>query len=350
MYYDLSMYVRIDVVCSAARRTRISDYQDVRESVDRCAMGDVVVAEVTGVGRHRAIETADGQEHPLVVGDVCAVVLGRRYSTAEFFGDIPERLHSGDRFDLLNVGGIAGLVIPETSAVSGPTVLKYLGHAADEAGKKLTTFDNPIVPDSEGAAPAVIVVIGSSMDSGKTTSAAFIIQMLTGQGFRVGGAKLTGTSRMKDLFRMKTAGAVDAVDFLDAGWPSTSGLSTEDLEAIYRALASELTGRGVDVIVMEAADGVFERETERILASREIMKDAAMVVACATDSVSAYGMITYLESVYGIVPDFISGIITSLPLFMEELSHRVTIPFFVDSESVRNRCIELITGRSAVVR
>ncbi len=80
------------------------------------------------------------------------------------------------------------------------------------------------------------------------------------------------------------------------------------------------------------------------------MDDVTMIVACATDSVSAYGMVTYLEHVHGIVPDFISGIITSLPLFMEELSQRVTIPFFVDSESVRKRCRELITGGSAGVR
>jgi hypothetical protein len=350
MYYDSPMYVQVDVACSATRRVPVSDYQEVRESPDPCAAGDVVVGRVDVVGRHGAIETADGQERPLGAGDVCAVVLGRRYSTAEFFGEVPDRLFSGDRFDLLNIGGIAGRVMPETSAVSGPTVLTYLGHAIGKAGKKLTTFDNPVASNTEGAAPPVILVVGSSMDSGKTTSAALIIRMLTGRGFRVGGAKLTGTSRMKDLFRMKTAGAVDAADFLDAGWPSTPGLSSKDLEAIHRALVSELAGRGVDVIVSEAADGILERETEYIMASREIMRDVAMIIACATDSVSAYGMITYLERVYGIVPDFISGIITSFPLFMVELSRQVTIPFFVDSESVRNRCIELITGRSAGVR
>jgi hypothetical protein len=350
MYYDLSMYVRVDVVCSATRRTRVCEYQQVRESGEPCAVGDVVVGKVASVGHHGLIETAQGLERPLQVGDCCCVVLGRRYSTAEFFGEIPKRLSSGDRFDLLNVGGIAGRVIPEVSAVSNPTVLAYIGHATDEAGKKLTTFDDPIVPGPHGAIPAVILVVGSSMDSGKTTSAAFIIQMLTDLGFRVGGAKLTGTSRMKDLFRMKTAGAVAAVDFLDAGWPSTCGLPSEDLETIHRALAGELSGRGVDAIVAEAADGVFEQETERILSSRRIRQDVTMTVACATDSVSAYGMITYLERVHGIVPDFISGIITSLPLFMEELSQRVTIPFFIDSESVRKRCSELIIKRRSGVR
>ncbi|MBN2223774.1 MAG: hypothetical protein JW765_03770 [Deltaproteobacteria bacterium] len=344
------MYVRVDIICSAARRTRASDYQEVRESGDPCAVGDVVVGRVAGVGRHGVIETVDGRERPLGVGDVCAVVLGRRYSTAEFHGAIPGRLSAGDRFDLLNIGGIAGRVIPETSAVSDPTVLTYLGHATDEAGKKLSTFDNPIAPDKPGATPAVILVIGSSMDSGKTTSAARIIHMLTGGGVRVGGAKLTGTSRMKDLFRMEAAGAFDTADFLDAGWPSTCGLSSEDLQAVHRALVGRLSGRGIDVIVMEAADGIFERETEYILDCRKIMKDVAIIVACTTDSASAYGMITALAHDHGIVPDFIAGIITSMPLFMEELSQRVTIPFFIDSDSVRERCIRLITGRSAGVR
>lgn len=349
MYYDLPMYVRLDVVCSAARRTRVSDNQEVRDAGEPCAAGDVVIGRVSAVGRHAAIETADGLERPLSAGDCCCVVLGRRYSTAEFLGDVPARLGPGERFDLLNTGGIAGRVIPETSAVGDPTVLTYIGHAVGQTGQKLTTFDNPIAAGPPPSMPAVILVIGSSMDSGKTTSAARIIRMLTDQGFRVGGAKLTGTSRMKDLFRMKSAGAVEALDFLDAGRPSTYGLSTEEIEAIHRALAAELAGSSVDVIVSEAADGVFEPETEKILSSGLIMGDAVMIVACATDSVSAYGMITYLERVHGVVPDFISGIITSLPLFMAELSQRVDIPFFFDSQSVRRRCRQLITERSAGV-
>jgi molybdopterin-guanine dinucleotide biosynthesis protein len=344
------MCVRMDVVCSATRRTRVCEYQQVGEPGGPCAVGDVVVGRVADVGRHSVIETEQGVERRIRTGDCCAVVLGRRYSTTEFYGDIPGRLSPGDRFDLLNVGGIAGRVIPEASAVFNPTVLTYIGHATDRAGTKLTTFDNPIAPNAPGAAPAVILVIGSSMDSGKTTTAAFIIQMLTNMGFRVGGGKLTGTSRMKDLFRMKTSGAVDTVDFLDAGWPSTCGLSSEELEAVHRLLVGELSGRGVDVIVTEAADGIFEPETEKILRSRRIMGDVTMTVACAIDSVSAYGMITYLENAYGIVPDFISGIITSLPLFMDELSQRVTVPFFADSQPVRKRCRQLIVKGGTGVR
>ncbi len=344
------MYVRVDVICSAARRTPASDHQPIGEPAGPPAVGDVVVGKVAAVGRHEKIEILDGREQPLRVGDVCTVVLGRRYSSAEFFGDVPERLRAGDSLDLLNVGGIAGRVVPEESAVADPTVLTYLGHATDERGAGLSTFDNPLAAGPISTAPPVVLVIGSSMDSGKTTSAARIIRVLTNQGFRTGGAKLTGTSRMKDLFKMREAGAAAVADFLDAGWPSTCGLSARDLEAIHRALVGELAGSGADVIVTEAADGIFERETEYILASRDIMKDVAVVVACATDSASAYGMITALNSDYGIVPDFISGIITSLPLFREELSRRVSIPFFIDSDLTRGRLVELIRGRSAGVR
>jgi hypothetical protein len=349
MYYHSSMKVRLDVICSATRRTRISDHQYVRESADPCAVGDVIVGAVTRVGRHTVMETADGSERRLKVGDVCAVVIGRRYSTAEFHGEIPGRLSPGDPVDLLNIGGIAGRVMPETSAASGPTVLAYIGHATAETGARLNTFDDPIAAAEQRPAPVVILVIGTSMDSGKTTSASLIVRMLTGQGLRVGAGKLTGTSRMKDLFRMRDAGAVDTVDFLDAGWPSTCGLSSKDLEHIHRAIVGRLAP-AVDVIVSEVADGVFQRETELILASRAIMGGVRMIVACAADSVSAYGMVSYLASVHRIVPDFISGIITSLPLFMEELSGKVQIPFFVDSEPVRRRCADLVKEKKTGVR
>ena len=65
MYYDLPMYVRMDVVCSATRRTRVSENQEVREAGEPCAVGDVVVGRVASVGRHGVIETVQGLERPI---------------------------------------------------------------------------------------------------------------------------------------------------------------------------------------------------------------------------------------------------------------------------------------------
>ncbi len=344
------MKFSIAVASSATRRTAISLEQEAC-SIDGAPMvGDVVLARVLSVGRHRAIEDAVGTEHPLSPGTICAVVLGSRYSTAEFHGEVPARLKEGDSFDLLNTGGVAGHVIPRTSAASGPTVLGYLGHAVDGSGKRLSTFDSPIAAQRRGAAPGVILVVGSSMDSGKTTSAAFAIQILSAADFPVGGAKLTGTSRMKDLFKMKGAHAVDVADFLDVGYPSTSGCSQSDLERIFEALTGYLGDRGARTIVMEAADGVFQREVELVLSSKKIMANVRMIIACATDSVSAYGMVTYLKKAHALVPDYISGIISSMPLFMEEAAERMKVPIFDDSRTTRDRLIKVVKENKARVR
>jgi hypothetical protein len=340
----------IAIASSATRRTAITLEQEARSIEGAPTVGDVVLGRVLSIGRHRAIEGGDGVERLLSPGTICAVVLGSRYSTAEFHGEVPDGLKEGDRFDLLNTGGVAGRVIPRTSAASGPTVLGYLGHAIDGSGRKLSTFDSPIAARAGGAAPRVILIVGSSMDSGKTTSAAFTIQLLSGPDFPVGGAKLTGTSRMKDLFKMKGAHAIDVADFLDVGFPSTSGCSQGDLEHIFETLTGYLGDRGARAVVMEAADGVFQREVELVLSSKKIMANVKMIIACATDSVSAYGMAAYLKRAHAIVPDYISGIITSLPLFMEELADRTEIPFFDDSHTTRDRLIKLMKENKARVR
>ena len=76
MYYDLPMYVRMDVVCSATRRTRVSENQEVRETGEPCAVGDVVVGRVASVGRHGVIETVQGLERP--IGDGRLLLRGPR--------------------------------------------------------------------------------------------------------------------------------------------------------------------------------------------------------------------------------------------------------------------------------
>jgi hypothetical protein len=340
----------VDCAASATRRTSLARRQEVTPLAVPPAAGDVVIGTVARVGHHKVIETADGTERPIAAGDVCAVVLGRRYSTAEFFGALPEELGPGSEFDLLNVGGVAGRVVGAMSAASGPTVLVSLGHAVDGSGQKITTFDSPITGESKGARVDVVLVVGSSMDSGKTTSAARIIRLLTDAGFSVGGGKLTGTSRMKDLFKMKEAGATAVADFLDVGFPSTFGSSIRDLEYIYETLVGYLAGRGVRVVVMEAADGVFQRENGLILSSKRIMGHVKTIVGCAPDSAAVWGMVSYLGEVHHLVLDFVSGIITSSPLFREETAERISIPFLDDSREARDRLISMMTEKKARVR
>ena len=54
---------------------------------------------------------------------------------------------------------------------------------------------------------AVIYVAGTCMNAGKTAAACAIVRRLSQAGYRVGGAKLTGVSLMRDTLSMRDYGA-----------------------------------------------------------------------------------------------------------------------------------------------
>jgi hypothetical protein len=339
------MKIQVDVASSATRRTGLQPLQETDSSKHLTpAPGDVVIARVEGLGFHRVIELADGVEHPISPGETAAVVLGRRYATCEFDGDIPRALVEGDELHLLNVGGVAGHVKMVTSTLTNPTTLRYLGRAVDGAGRGLSTFTGALASRQESRLD-VMLVIGSGMDSGKTTLASRAIGLLFGAGFRVGGAKLTGTSRMKDIYQMQRAGAAAVCDFLDAGYPSTYGATTGELERIFTALMTYLEDQGTDMMVLEVADGVLQPETEAVLSSPVIMSRIKMIIGAASDSMAAYGMYTYLKDTHGVTPDFISGVILSQPLCVRELKRRIITPLLEDRPQSKRRFIRMAKER-----
>ncbi|MCL6582743.1 MAG: hypothetical protein K6U11_03820 [bacterium] len=57
--------------------------------------GDVIIGEICELGQRTRFEEPEGRELPLKVADVVAVVLGRRYSTLEFHGQVPKKLTLG---------------------------------------------------------------------------------------------------------------------------------------------------------------------------------------------------------------------------------------------------------------
>ena len=71
---------------------------------------------------------------------------------------------------------------------------------------------------------------------------------------KIGGAKLTGVSLLRDVLSMRDYGADAILDFTDAGVACTS---PETSAKIARIILSELANRGVDLIVAETGDGIM---------------------------------------------------------------------------------------------
>ena len=304
-------------------------------------IGDVVIGQIVKIGQHFFIEDPFGHEILLHPGNICALVLGNRYSTREFYGEVPNRLNLGDEFSLLNIGGISGEAKQSNILINDPTRLTYLGHACGKGGERINTFDHaPSAQTCPSAKIPIIFVVGTDMDSGKTSTCGLVIRILSENGWQVGAGKITGTSRMKDILYMKACGAEWIADFMDLGFPSTSLCTMKDLEGIWDGIRSLIMQEGCHALVLEIADGILQPETELIFFSSRIMKERSLLVLAADGSVSAFGAIEHLSNHYHIRPDFLSGLIINSNLSIKEITAKIDIPILNNQTVSRRSLIE----------
>lgn len=288
--------------------------------------GDVIVGRVHHIGAHDHIEDPVGRARKIYEDDFIVGVYGNRYATDFYEGYVPE----GQQTHLLTAGGLIGTVASAHGAVEEPTQLETVGVLVDARGQPLTlstfarSFPKPAVPSL-----GTIAVVGSGMNSGKTTTVTSIIQGLSRAGFGVSAGKATGSGSGKDRWAYIDAGARHVADFLDYGMPSTFGYPLEQLESTMYAICHELAWSGTDVVVLEIADGILQAETAWLLDPLSKMADA--VVFAAVDSLSACLGVQILRE-RGLSIRAVSGLVTRSPLASREI--QVGLPVLSPSDLI----------------
>jgi hypothetical protein len=279
--------------------------------------GDVVLARLEKIGKNASLELSDGRRCTLYEGDVMVTVFGNRYATLQFEGYARS---SGDRCDLLSMGGLCGLVESKHDSVSDPSKLRLLGAIADAHGNpvRLRNYALPPVLSTTHGRPRVAVVCGTSMDAGKTYTVRSLVLGLRRKGLRVAAIKLTGTAAGRDTYTMRDAGATPALDFIDGGHPSTYLCTLHELLELYGVLVSQATAQRADCIVIEIADGLVQRETTALLTSARFVGTVDAWVLAANDAPGAAGAVAILRT-WGITPLAITGNASRSPLVRREV-------------------------------
>lgn len=170
------------------------------------------------------------------------------------------------------------------------------------------------------------------MNSGKTTFCRKLIKSLARSGQRVAGCKLTGSISPRDYDELLSAGAVLVTDFSDYGYPSTYRCEREELLTLFEKMLSDLTKVRPDIIVMEIADGVLQRETESILNDPLFKQLTQGIIVTADSAPAALYTVGYLERL-GFRIFCLSGIITSSPLYVKEFKSRRDISVISSTDS-----------------
>lgn len=299
----------------------------------RAHSGDVTLARVVEIGQHQAIEGPDSRRALLFPGDEILVAYGNRYAPDQFEAEVP---HDLGVTHLVAAGGVAGQMLSRHSKMAHPTVIEPLGLLAREgAVVNLASYAphrlwNGALAQA-ASRPPLVAVIGTSMDSGKTTTAGALIRGLTAAGLRVSAGKVTGTGAGRDAWLFADSGAVPVLDFTDFGQPSTYHLSFAELRSLFIGIVGALGQADPDVIILEVADGVLQAETAELMANPLFGDFVNAVVFTAVDAVGAFAGVRLLADL-GLSVAAVAGVVTSSPLASREAETATSIPVVVTNE------------------
>lgn len=290
-----------------ASTTRIAGFPDQVElrPVPRedWADGDYVAAEILDGPSAYLVESPSGRMVEATAGDVLVGALGRRTATLEVVGDWRD-VRDDLRMQPLTAAGILGRITSQAVSIGALPELEYRGHVLRD-GRRCAMSDFASAPGDGHPQAPVVLIIGTSMDAGKTVAAKAIVRTLKELGLRVAGTKLTGVARYRDILAMSDAGADYIADFVDGGLPSTAVDEPEYKRALAIVMA-KLAASRPDVIVAEAGASPLEPYNGSI-AVRELGDSVRCTVLCASDPYAVLGVMT----AFGTRPDLVSGRATS---------------------------------------
>ena len=288
--------------------------------------GDVVaVRALTDSATYNMLELPSGRLAKINPGDLLIGVLGRRRALKGFVGDVPETVERGDKLHLLNMGGVIGLCTGHHSSLSDAISVEVMGLVTDKSGKVSNIADAALpIRTKLGATAPIVMIAGTSMNSGKTYAATELIKQATRAGLRVAAAKLSGVACLRDTLNMADHGALATASFLDCGLPSTVGAG--DLAPVAKAIIARLNQDLPDVIVLELGDGILGGyAVDSLFEDKELRDATAAFVFCASDYVGAWGGIELLRR-RGIDVDLIAGSVTDSQMGQDYIEAEFGVP------------------------
>ena len=307
-------------------------------------VGDLLLGEVSELGHHRLVESRSGRMHTINIGTRGVFVFGNRYAPDQYECMVPE--HWGDYVDLVSRGGVIGEARLQNQLIGVPTRVHALGYVCDSDGRVINTTDHVLIKpknksrDKPGA--RLILCIGTSMNSGKTHAAAACCYALSSMGRNVRAAKITGTASLKDILLMNDCGAEYIADFSYFGYPSSYLLEPEKLLWMFNAFDLKYGNNPNNYIVIEFADGIFQRETAMLLKMPRVRERIYKLVFCAPDSTAVFGGLRLLKEEFDLEPDAISGLCSSSPLSMREISSFTDLPILQSMEKDYRKLFDVI--------
>ncbi|MBP2234861.1 hypothetical protein J2Z31_001353 [Sinorhizobium kostiense] len=315
------LFARAKWAFSTRRATRALA-SDLDQRWDEVAPGQFILGQVISIGQHGRMQLASGRPSTLYPGDLIVMPCGARYAPDQFEG-IAEIDPKG--CDMLAGGGCLGRMMHRNDRIKPPTRVQPLGRITAPDGQVLDTLNFALPRATATPSLPVIVVLGTAMNSGKTTATVALSHGLTLAGWRVATLKGTGTGSFGDFNHYLDAGSAFVADFTDAGMVTTYREPLARVALGIRDVLAAAEDAGCDLAVMEIADGIFQRETAALIADPGFRTWASGVIFACGDAVAAAGGVAELAR-QGVHPLALTGLLSCSPMASAEALAATGVP------------------------
>ena len=232
-------------------------------------------------------------------GDWVVGACGDRAATLEGVGSWRDIGDNGE-MHALTAAGLMGFYTSYSRLLVDPLKLKYRGHLC-RGGEKVRMQEFAMHCGGSDFSVPTILLVGTSMSAGKTTTGRRVCKELDRAGLDVVGAKLTGAGRYRDILSFLKTGASKIFDFVDAGLPSTV-VSEDEYRAAIRPLLGCINELEPDFLVVEAGASPLEPYNGDALVD-ELGDNVVCTILCASDPYAVVGV----EKAFGLRPDLVTG-------------------------------------------
>ncbi len=257
------------------------------------------------------VEAASGRSMAIVPGDIFLATPGYRESVRWTVGGVPDGgLVPGEEYWVLAESGIVGTLI-EASPVPKSYLgkAKYLGAVIDADWQPLSLRDYAVraAPGATDAGAPVYLVLGTSVEVGKTTAGLTLLRTLLGKGHEeVVVLKATGTTSVTEAAVYRDFGAAQVFDCLDFGVPTTFPCSRPDAPEIFGQALDVCLSLQADAVLIECGGDLLGTSVPEFLQCLLPRRPRPTAILAAFDPLGALGAKRVLEEM-GLTLDLITG-------------------------------------------
>jgi len=348
--------VVVDKIASITQALNLGHELRVSTTDIPCEEGVVLVVEIlSNKSTYNTLELTSGRMAKIAKGNVIVGALGHRQALFGYSGRLPQSVKAGDIIQVLNIGGVLGVVDsvnpekgrPFDARVIGVVLqFPYLGERIGvpaRVGYRRLNYDATV--NTRGV--PVVALAGTCMEAGKTAAACSIVARMRHRGLTVHAFKATGVSLRRDILAMEDAGARRSMIFTDFGVVTTTA---KNGPAITRTLLSEMSEGEPDAIVFELGDGILGAYgVEAILSAADIRAALTSVVLSANDPVAAWGGVKLLREKFDIEPAVVTGPATDNAVGVNIIREQFGVPAInaiTDGAALGDRVIESLGLRA----